>query len=188
MQNSNLGGGAVELLSTASRTSGSAAQVYMTDFMDNSKYLFYRAMVSAKNAGNGNSQFFNFTSSGGSTMEQNSWSAAVNQVKNANGSVSNNTGDGGNGSNKMTWVTNESTRAFAVEFIMTPYGVVTDAGLSSVHFIGQSDRWSGSSREVQCITGAGYYTETTTPTGFVIGAIGGNWERYEIRVYGYKKA
>ncbi|MDB4817075.1 hypothetical protein OAH58_00655 [bacterium] len=179
--------GSEVLLATATRTSGSASQVNLDDFMDNNKYLFYRAIVVAKNAGNGNSQFFNFTAAGGGTMEESSWHAAVNQVKNSGGTVSNNTGDGADGSNKMTWVTNESTRAFSVEFIMTPYGLVTDMGLSSVHFIGQSDRWTGSAREVQCITGAGYYLESTVPKGFVIGAVGGNWERYEIRVYGHKK-
>jgi len=179
--------GSEVLLATATRTSGSASQVNLDDFMDNNKYLFYRAIVVAKNAGNGNSQFFNFTAAGGGTMEESSWHAAVNQVKNSGGTVSNNTGDGADGSNKMTWVTNESTRAFSVEFIMTPYGLVTDMGLSSVHFIGQSDRWTGSAREVQCVTGAGYYLESTVPKGFVIGAVGGNWERYEIRVYGHKK-
>jgi len=182
------GSGAMELLSSATRTSGSAAQVYMTDFMDNTKYISYIAHVSFKNAGNGNSQFFNFTSSGGTTMEASNYYGAGNSVKNASGTVSNNTIENSTNSNKVTWVTNVSTRTDFMEFVMHPIGVTTDSGVSTVFYRGQTDRWTGSAREPQYVTGAAYYINSTVPTGFVIGAIGGNWERYEIRVYGVKKA
>ena len=182
------GSGAMELLSTASRTSGSASQVYMTDFMDNTKYISYIAHVSFKNAGNGNSQFFNFTSSGGTTMEASNYYGAGNSVKNASGSVSNNTIENSTNSNRVTWVTNVSTRTDFMEFVMHPIGVTTDSGVSTVFYRGQTDRWTGSAREPQYVTGAAYYINSTVPTGFVIGAVGGNWDRYEIRVYGLKKA
>ena len=182
------GSGAMELLSTASRTSGSASQVYMTDFMDNTKYISYIAHVSFKNSGNGNSQFFNFTSSGGTTMEASNYYGAGNSVKNASGSVSNNTIENSTNSNRVTWVTNVSTRTDFMEFVMHPIGVTTDSGVSTVFYRGQTDRWTGSAREPQYVTGAAYYINSTVPTGFVIGAVGGNWDRYEIRVYGLKKA
>jgi len=183
-----LGGGAMELLSTASRTSGSAAQVQLTDFMDNTTYISYIAHCSFKNAGNGNSQFFNFTSSGGSTMEASNYYGAGNQVKNASGTISNNTREIATNENKVSWISDASTRTAFMEFVMHPKGVTTDSGVSTVFFRGQTDRWTGSSREPQYVTGAAYYINSTVPTGFVIGAVGGNWERYEIRVYGLKKA
>jgi hypothetical protein len=183
-----LGGGAMELLSTASRTSGSAAQVQLTDFMDNTTYISYIAHCSFKNAGNGNSQFFNFTSSGGSTMEASNYYGAGNQVKNASGTISNNTREIATNENKVSWISDASTRTAFMEFVMHPIGVTTNSGVSTVFFRGQTDRWTGSSREPQYVTGAAYYINSTVPTGFVIGAVGGNWERYEIRVYGLKKA
>ena len=75
-----------------------------------------------------------------------------------------------------------------MEFVMQPIGVVTDSGVSNVFFRGQIDRWTGSAREPQYVTGAAYYINSTVPTGFVIGAVGSTWERYEITVYGLKKA
>jgi hypothetical protein len=188
IENQYLGGGAMELLSTASRTSGTAAQVYMTDFMDNTKYISYIAHCSFKNEGNGNSQFFNFTSSGGITMEASNYYGAGNQVKNANGTLSNNTREIATNENKVSWISDASTRTAFMEFVMHPIGVTTNSGVSTVFFRGQTDRWTGSSREPQYVTGAAYYINATVPTGFVIGAVGGNWERYEIRVYGLKKA
>tara|TARA_R100000231_G_scaffold7754_1_gene10635 strand:+ start:362 stop:1375 length:1014 start_codon:yes stop_codon:yes gene_type:complete len=182
------GSGAMELLSSATRTSGSVGQVYMTDFMDSTKYISYIAHCSFKNAGNGNNQFFNFTSSGGTTMEATNYYGAGNAVKNANGSLSNNTREIATNENKVSWVATASTRVAFMEFVMHPIGVTTDSGVSTVFFRGQIDRWTGSSREPQYVTGAAYYINSTVPTGFVIGAQGGNWERYEIRVYGLKKA
>ena len=188
VENQYLGGGAIELLSSATRTSGSVGQVYMTDFMDNTKYISYIAHCSFKNAGNGNNQFFNFTSSGGTTMEATNYYGAGNAIKNANGTVSNNTREIATNENKVSWVAAASTRTAFMEFVMHPIGVTTDSGVSNVFFRGQIDRWNGSSREPQYVTGAAYYINSTVPTGFVIGASGGNWERYEIRVYGVKKA
>ena len=182
------GSGAMELLSSATRTSGSVGQVYMTDFMDSTKYISYIAHCSFKNAGNGNNQFFNFTSSGGTTMEATNYYGAGNAVKNANGSLSNSTREIATNENKVSWVATASTRVAFMEFVMHPIGVTTDSGVSTVFFRGQIDRWTGSSREPQYVTGAAYYINSTVPTGFVIGAQGGNWERYEIRVYGLKKA
>jgi hypothetical protein len=188
VQNSNLGGGAMELLSSATRTSGSVGQVYMTDFMDNTKYISYIAHCSFKNAANGNNQFFNFTSSGGTTMEATNYYGAGNILRNANGSLSNNTRAIATNENKVSWVASASTRTAFMEFVMHPIGVTTDSGVSTVFYRGQIDKWTGSSREPQYVTGAAYYINSTVPTGFVIGASGGDWERYEIRVYGVKKA
>jgi hypothetical protein len=180
--------GSMELLSTATRTSGTANQVYMTDFMDSTKYIAYVGYFLFKNTGNGNSQFFNFTSSGGTTMEDSNYYGAGNAVKNASGTVSNNTIENSTNSNKVTWVTNVSTRMAFMEFTMVPLGLVTDQGVSTVFYQGEVDRWTGSAREPQYVTGAAYYINSTVPTGMVIGAVGGSWERYEMRMYGVKKA
>ena len=180
--------GSKVLLATASRTSGSVSQVQLTDFMDSTKYISYIAHISFKNAGNGNNQFFNFTSSGGSTMEATNYYGAGNALKNANGTISNNTREIATNENKVSWVASASTRLAFMEFVMHPIGVTTDSGVSTVFFRGQTDRWTGSTREPQYVTGAAYYINSTVPTGFVIGASGGNWERYEIAVYGLKKA
>ena len=180
--------GSKVLLATASRTSGSVGQVYMSDFMDSTKYISYIAHCSFKNAGNGNNQFFNFTSSGGSTMEATNYYGAGNILKNANGTVTNGTREIATNENKVSWTASASTRVAFMEFVMHPIGVTTDSGVSTVFYRGQTDRWNGSAREPQYVTGAAYYINTTVPTGFVIGASGGNWERYEIAVYGLKKA
>ena len=179
--------GATELLSSATRTSGSVSQVYMTDFMDSSKYVAYEAYLSFKNAGNGNNQFFNFTSSGGTTMEATNYYGAGNILLNQNGSLSNNTREIATNENKVSWVASASTRTAFMKFTMCPMGLVTDQGVSTVFYQGQIDKWTGS-RYPQYVTGAAYYINSTVPTGFVIGASGGNWERYELRVYGLKKA
>ena len=181
-------GGGTELLSSATRTSGSASQVYMTDFMDNTKYISYKAICVFNNAGNGSSQFFNFTSSGGTTMEASNYYGPGNAVKNANGTVSNNTVVNSTNSNRVTWITDASTRTAFIEFNMQASGVTTDSPISTVYYQGQIDRWNGSAREPQYVTGASQYINSTVPTGFVIGAVGANWEAYEIRVYGLKKA
>jgi|9_EtaG_2_1085328.scaffolds.fasta_scaffold37284_2 hypothetical protein len=180
-------GGAMELLSSATRTSGTANQVYMTDFMDSSQYVAYKAYLSFKNTGNGNNQFFNFTSSGGTTMEATNYYGAGNILLNQGGSLSNNTRAIATNENIVSWVASASTRTAFMEFTMCPKGLVTDQGVSTVFYQGQIDKWTGS-RYPQYVTGAAYYVNSTVPTGFVIGASGGSWERYELRVYGLKKA
>jgi hypothetical protein len=189
IENQYLGGGAMELIATASRTSGSASTVQINDVFT-TDYHSYKAVVAGKTAGNGVTQFFNWSQAGGSSLSSADYYGHTDSTVGGS-SVSTELFNAANAHTRFDWINLASTRTFFMIFDMFPLIAsntpVTDQGSSSVYWRGVNDKWTGS-RLVRTLNGGGYFVNSTAVKGFHVGAVSSTWERYEIRVYGVKNA
>jgi len=189
IENQYLGGGAMELIATASRTSGTASTIQLNDIFT-TDYHSYKAVVAGKTTGNGVTQFFNWSQAGGSNLGSADYYGHTDSTVGGS-SVSTELFNAANAHTRFDWINLASTRTFFMIFDMFPLVAsntpVTSQGSSSVYWRGVNDKWTGS-RLVRTLNGGGYFVNSTPVKGFHVGAIASSWERYEIRVYGVKNA
>jgi hypothetical protein len=182
VQKSNLPSGGLTLLGTIESTSD-VSTVALDSIMDNTSYAAYKVVALLKIGSNGVTLRARFRD-GGSALTASNYNFANLSIQQgeSNPSISS------SASSDHAYITdNAGTRTLSFQGMIFPVGLISNMGISICDWTAKISNYDSGDRHCRKITGVFEFVNATVPDGFQFYLGSGNFEDYEMRIYGVSR-